>query len=519
MKYALSTGFSWITLSWAVGLLSATELKPALALHARRQKEAVAGHNAYQAEETSLLWEARKTAIIICDMWDHHWCQGASARVAEMAPVMNEVIRQARKQGVLIVHAPSGTMKFYADSPQRQWARQAPKATPPIALEGWCSLIPAREGSLPIDDSDGGCDCQPKCPSGSPWTRQIAALEVAPEDAISDSGQEIYNLFQQRGISHVMLMGVHANMCVLGRPFGIRQLVRLGFNVVLMRDLTDTMYNSRAKPFVSHFRGTDLIVDHIERHWCPTITSTAFTGQPAFRFKADRRPRIAFLIGEQEYDAKHTLPAFAQDELAFRFGFDCVVLQSDQTDFLPGLEKLERADLAVFYLRRRTLPDSQMALIHRYLDAGKPLVALRTSSHAFQNWPAFDREVLGGHYTGHSSNQGPNVTTTVVRMISEAAKHPVLTGITPVEFRVTSTLYSSSPLAETATPLMMGQIDGRQLPEPVAWVNSRHGARVFYTSLGHPEDFKLAPFRRLLLNSILWTLDYAIRTDLVMVIK
>jgi hypothetical protein len=80
-------------------------------------------------------------------------------------------------------------------------------------------------------------------------------------------------------------------MCVLGRPFSIRQMVSLGKSVLLMRDMTDTMYNSRKRPFVSHFAGTDLVVEHIERYWCPSITSADFLGGAPFRFKGDTRPR------------------------------------------------------------------------------------------------------------------------------------------------------------------------------------------------------------------------------------
>ena len=82
-------------------------------------------------------------------------------------------------------------------------------------------------------------------------------------------------------------MGVHLNMCVLGRPFAIRQLVRLGLRVVLVRDLTDTMYCSKMKPFVNHHTGTDLVVAHVENHWCPTITSADLTGRAPFRFSDD----------------------------------------------------------------------------------------------------------------------------------------------------------------------------------------------------------------------------------------
>ena len=89
-------------------------------------------------------------------------------------------------------------------------------------------------------------------------------------------------------------MGVHTNMCVLDRPFAIRRMLALGKNVLLMRDMTDTTYNPHMRPFVRHFRGTELVVEHIERYLCPTITSTDLTGRPAFRLKGDIRPgRVA----------------------------------------------------------------------------------------------------------------------------------------------------------------------------------------------------------------------------------
>src|SRR4029077_15706353 len=126
------------------------------------------------------------------------------------------------------------------------------------------------ETALPIDDSDGGCDAANPPKEHRAWSRQIATLKIEPGDAVTDS-DEAYYLMRQRGIDNVIVMGVHTNMCVLGRPFSIRQMVYQGKNVVLMRDLTDTMYNPKSAPRVSHFTGTDLVVSHIERHWCPSI--------------------------------------------------------------------------------------------------------------------------------------------------------------------------------------------------------------------------------------------------------
>jgi hypothetical protein len=81
------------------------------------------------------------------------------------------------------------------------------------------------------------------------------------------------NFLEQLGIRNVVLMGVHTHYCVLGRSFGIRAMVKLGKNVVLCRDLTDAMYDPRKPPYVSHQRGTELAVEHIEKYWCPSITS------------------------------------------------------------------------------------------------------------------------------------------------------------------------------------------------------------------------------------------------------
>ena len=125
-------------------------------------------------------------------------------------------------------------------------------------ISQWRPLDPSREPPLPIDDLDGGCDDQPTCPTYRAWTRQHPALQIEAEDAISDSGAEIYRLLEQRQIENIIVMGVHTNYCVLGRSFGIRRLVGLGKNIALMRDLTDSLYNPRMRPYVSHFRGYGL---------------------------------------------------------------------------------------------------------------------------------------------------------------------------------------------------------------------------------------------------------------------
>lgn len=510
---------TFLSLSWLLALASfAATPEQSLTFHTRSRVANAADTNEFAVVEKSIQWNPRKTAIVVCDMWDQHWCKGATARVAEMAPRMNEVLKAARQRGVFIIHCPSSTMDFYKNTPQRKLAQAAPVAMPKVPLQNWCNLDAKHEHPLPIDDSDGGCDDQPRCPGGSPWKRQIATLEIADGDAITDS-EEAYYLMQQRGIDNVIVMGVHINMCVLGRPFSIRQMSYQGKNVVLMRDLTDSMYNSRARPYVSHFRGTELVVEHIEKFWCASITSADFLGGEPFHFKNDKRPHVAFMIGENEYHTWETLPEFAKKELEWR-GIKCSFVNASPKEGdnnFVGAEAIKDADLLVLSIRRRTPLKSVLDLVRQHVAAGKAVVGIRTASHAFDatppdaehdSWPKFDLEVLGSHYENHYNNKPPKDPPTLVKVIPEAVTHPVLTGIPAQELPVTSHLYKYRNHANTMTPLMTGRIEGRDdVVERVAWVYTGNSRRVFYTSLGSPDDFQQPFFRRLLLNGVLWALN------------
>ena len=207
-----------------------------------------------------------KTAIIITDMWDKHWCTGATKRVGDIAQKMEPVLERARQAGILIIHAPSETMDFYANTPGRLLAENAPKSTPPPELE-------ITDAPLPIDDSDEGCDTPGDKPHQA-WKREHPALTIAPADVISDNGAEIYNVLQERHIDTILYMGVHANMCILNRTFGVRQMSKWGLRCIIVRDLMDAMYNPASRPYVSHAAGTELVYEFIEQYWAPSTTST-----------------------------------------------------------------------------------------------------------------------------------------------------------------------------------------------------------------------------------------------------
>ncbi|HEY2784348.1 MAG TPA: ThuA domain-containing protein [Fimbriiglobus sp.] len=481
-----------------------------LTLHARTREEAAPNTGRYHAIPKDLSFDPKKTALVICDMWDRHWCTAATNRVAELAPRINEVANAARAKGVLIIHCPSDTMDFYKDHPGRKLAQAAPKVEPKVPLERWCKLDDKREGMLPIDDADGGCHGGEK--SYKAWTREHPAIEIKPGDGITDS-EEAYYLMRQRGIENVLVCGVHANMCVLGRPFSIRQMVKQGMNVVLLRDLTDTMYDPAKSPYVSHFTGTDLVVEHIEKYWCPSALGSDIVGGKEFRFKEDKRPLVAIVMAEDEYDANKTLPAFALAHLGRDYRVSLVFQDAKDPTHLPGIGVLDAADAMILYVRRKPLQKDDMEVIKRFVAAGKPIVALRTCSHAFaaqpkaklkdgaMQWTTFDEEVLGCHYTGH---YGKELGTTVK---VEKVDSPILKSVPADGFKSTSWLYKSSPLAAGATVLMTGTA-GNNPPEPVAWTWERKGGgKVFYTCLGHQDDFKSEAFVGMVKNAVMWSIS------------
>lgn len=248
-----------------------------LRLNLRERREEPAGSGNVKSIERVVDWSVAETAIIVCDMWDDHHCKIAAQRVGVMAPRMNQVLTAARDRGVMIIHAPSNTMDFYAGTPYRQRMQHALAFKPPVPIERRCDVDPSREPSLLPVDRSLDCDDPTLGPVVRFHKRQNAAIDIIGFDGVSDDGQEIYNFCQQEGIKNIVLMGVHTNYCVLARSFGIRQMVRLGRNVVLARDLTDALYDPRQPPYVSHARGTELVVEHIERYWCPSILSDDLT--------------------------------------------------------------------------------------------------------------------------------------------------------------------------------------------------------------------------------------------------
>lgn len=228
-------------------------------------------------------------------------------------------------------------------------------------------------------------------------------------------------------------------------------------------------------------------------------------------------PRVVLVTGDDEYRSEITMPMIARI-LAEQHGVQTQVLFAKPSPTskqnIEGLESLDKADLAVFFLRFRALPEDQLAHILRYVESGKPIIGLRTSTHAFA-YPAghpraglndsFGREVFGQKWLYHHGH----TSTTNVSIAAGEKDNPILHGVEP-RFHVASWLYHVIPLEGDCVPLLLGEAvhseQKKQETEPVAWTKTHRGGKVFFTTLGNPKDFEVESVRRLLVNAVYWSL-------------
>lgn len=237
--------------------------------------------------------------------------------------------------------------------------------------------------------------------------------------------------------------------------------------------------------------------------------------------------KIVLVSGSNEYFSALSLAKFKKHLEENYKNTQCTILQAggklnekDEYSDLPGLDALDDCDVALFFTRRLTIEGKQIDQVKRYVNAGKPLVALRTASHGFQNWLEFDGLVLGGNYRGHypgNPERGaidgkgnrfpegqPEGPTLEVKTNTNAKNHPIMNGVG--DFKSKYSLYKTSPVAPDVNVLMTGEIPGEK-PEPLAWTRIYKGGRVCYIGLGGLQDFENPTFARLLTNAIFWAAE------------
>lgn len=254
---------------------------------------------------------------------------------------------------------------------------------------------------------------------------------------------------------------------------------------------------------------------------------------------------IVLVSGDEEYRSEETLPQLGRI-LAQHHGFRCTVLFAvdPETGFIdpmnqnniPGLEALDDADLMIIFTRFRNLPDDQMRHIVDYVNSGRPIIGLRTSTHGFKipggrTYSSYDfrgdkaigRQVLGETWAGHHGHHGHESSR---GLVAESMRdHPIVRGIADGDIWGPTDVYGVHlPLPETCIPLVMGQVlTGMNADDepvegakndpmmPIAWTNtytteSDARARVFCTTMGASQDFASEGLRRLLVNASYWCL-------------
>lgn len=211
---------------------------------------------------------------------------------------------------------------------------------------------------------------------------------------------------------------------------------------------------------------------------------------------ADGVLRVCLISGSAEYKSDASL-ARLQEHLEKHYPVKCSRAFATSDSDLPGLENLDACDVAVLFTRRLKLTGQQLERIKKYCLSGKPLVGIRTASHAIQTWLDLDHEVFGGDYQNHYQ-EGPLCE---IKVVAAAKDHPILKGFQP--YKSVGSLYKNPAVAKDVTVLLTGTIP--EHTDPIAWTRLYRGGRVFYTSLGHPKDFAQESYLRLLTNAIFWT--------------
>jgi type 1 glutamine amidotransferase len=213
----------------------------------------------------------------------------------------------------------------------------------------------------------------------------------------------------------------------------------------------------------------------------------------------DLRPLAVCLVsGSREYKSNESLAEFEKHaESTYNIRCSRAFIVGDDEEHLPGLDNLDRCDTMLLFTRRLKLSGDDLERIKKYCQSGRPIVGVRTASHAIQSWLDLDKEVLGGNYRGHYP-EGPE---TLITILDSARAHPVLLGVQP--YSSVASLYKNEGLPADDQILMTGTIPGHT--EPITWVRTHKGVRIFYTSLGHPQDFAENSFRRMLVNALFWT--------------
>ena len=206
--------------------------------------------------------DSKRVGVIAVDVWNYHWCKTATMRVDAIVPRMNKALDAARAMGMTIMLCPSDVVDNYVGYPQRETVLAMTKLPVPSVVNVTCPPVP----------DAGGCACgRERCAVNYGWDGMHPALRIGDADLMPDTQAEVYTLCQQRGLTHLIYVGFHTQVCLLGKPMGLRAMKSAGLRCVLARDMTDAHPGyDPARNFTPDLN-TEQVVEHFEKHLAPTI--------------------------------------------------------------------------------------------------------------------------------------------------------------------------------------------------------------------------------------------------------
>lgn len=240
-------------------LLTASQAASAAPIEFTCQTRDPASGKIVLAKETV---DPARVGVVAVDVWNFHWCKTATMRVDAIVPRMNKALDAARSLGMTVMLCPSDVVDNYVGYPQREAIFALPKIPVPTVVNVTCPPVP----------DAGGCACgRERCAGNYGWDGMHPALRIAETDLMPDTQGEVYAICKTRELTHLIYVGFHTQVCLLGKPMGLKAMKSAGLNCLLARDMTDAHPGyDPARNFTPDLN-TEQVVEHFEKHLAPTI--------------------------------------------------------------------------------------------------------------------------------------------------------------------------------------------------------------------------------------------------------
>lgn len=207
--------------------------------------------------------DSAKVGVIAVDVWNYHWCKTATMRVDAFVPRINKALEAARELGMTVMLCPSDVVDNYVGYPQREAVFAVPPVPVPSVVEVSCPPVP----------DAGGCACgRERCGGNYGWDGMHPALRIGDQDWMPDTQSEVYSICRKRGLTHLIYVGFHTQVCLLGKPMGLKAMKSAGLKCVLARDMTDAHPGYDPSRNFTPDLNTSQVVEHFEKHLAATLS-------------------------------------------------------------------------------------------------------------------------------------------------------------------------------------------------------------------------------------------------------